>query len=176
MSAEAPSTVTAPVLSPVPQATYFVCHPSPNMFATFELAAAHVRTAPEHAASIAQAIANGLDLDSFIAGIIVIMEVIPDHVAQAIWRHEHDRVIETGPEDPFFDMPPDMVILRRRTTPAAGGATTNGVQHIATNGVQHMPTTVEGENVCFLTVSCMEQADSAQNQELQDMPVSRSNA
>lgn len=62
------------------------------MFTSYTLAAAYVSTAPEHAASLTQAIENGTDVEVFISSVINIMEEVPTAEAQAIWREEHDKL------------------------------------------------------------------------------------
>lgn len=74
--------------SPSPRPTeYYTCLPSQQMFTSHALAAAHVRTAPEHAAALASA----ADPEAFISSVIVVMELVPDIEGAALWRAEFDK-------------------------------------------------------------------------------------
>lgn len=100
---------------PSPRPTeYYTCPPSEQMFTSHTLAAAHVRTAPEHAAALASA----ADPEAFISSVIVVMEMVPDIEGAAIWRAEFDKGRAAADKnDPLYEeylreMPSCMCVLR----------------------------------------------------------------
>lgn len=104
--------------SPTPRPTeYYTCPPSEQMFTSHALAAAHVRTAPEHAAALASA----PDPEAYISSVIVVMEMVPVIRGELVWRLGFDK----DRDDPISfeylrEMPPCMCVLRPKAVAGPG--------------------------------------------------------
>lgn len=56
-----------------------------RLFESHDLVIAHVRNTPSHAAALAQSVANGGNIESFISRIMTVMERVPDEEAYPLW-------------------------------------------------------------------------------------------
>lgn len=70
-----------------------------RLFESHDLAVAHVRNTPSHAAALAQSVANGGNIDAFLARIMTVMERVPDEEAYPFWPILQEEEIKKMAED-----------------------------------------------------------------------------